>query len=336
MNETPPRDPDRAYAEWFAWAKREVSADERTCYGVAQAALDAEHEGVAGEAVAQRARSSVGGQVALLVDRVPPDRRVYAQWYDWARVHFSGDPPRLHSATAAAVDVLRGGGDPGQAAGAARNAAGLPAEGPSLEAQAQARARAADRPEPAGPPPPPPPTHPSQFYAGFGARVGAFLIDGAVLAVLLMLVLVVAAILLVLGATSEVVQSPWRFFVYGLWAFVLWFLLAWIYSAGLESSPWQATLGKRALGLVVIDGRGRRLSFVRASVRFLGGTLSVVLLGIGLLLGAVTRRHQALMDLVAGTLVVRREYARVARAVIAYLDGSAARPEPPQPAESRP
>src|SRR5919197_191518 len=285
MNESPPRDPDRAFAEWFAWAKREVSADERTCYGVAQAALDAEQEGLPSEAIAQRARASVGGQVALLTDQVPPDRRVYAQWYDWARVHFSGDPGRLHTATFAAVDVLRGGGDAGQAARAARNAAGLPAEGTAVDSAARARAAAA-RPEPAGPPPPAPPSRPSQFYAGFGARAGAWLIDSAVLAALLIAVLVVAAFLLLLGATAEVVQSPWRFLVSGLWAFVLWFLLAWIYCAGLESSPWQATLGKRALGLVVIDGRGRRVSFVRASVRFLGGTLSGLLLGIGYLVAA--------------------------------------------------
>jgi uncharacterized RDD family membrane protein YckC len=334
MNESPPRDPDRAFAEWFAWAKREVSADERTCYGVAQAAVDAEREGLPSEAIAQRARASVGGQVALLTDLVPPDRRVYAQWYDWARVHFTGDPTRLHTATHAAVEVLRGGGDAGQAARAARNAAGLPAEAPPPDAAARARA-AATRPEPAGPPPPAPPSRASQFYAGFGARAGAFLIDAAVLAAMLVIVLVIAAFLLLLGATGEFVQSPWRFLVYGLWAFVLWFLLAWIYCAGLESSPWQATLGKRALGLVVIDGRGRKVSFVRASVRFLGGTLSALLLGIGYLLAAFTQRHQALQDYVADTLVVRREYARVARAVIAYLDGSSARPEPPQPAESR-
>jgi uncharacterized RDD family membrane protein YckC len=334
MNESPPRDPDRAFAEWFAWAKREVSADERTCYGVAQAALGAEQEGLTGEGLAQRARSSVGGQAALLIDQVPADRRVYAQWYDWARVHFSGDPARLHTATLAAVDVLRGGGDAAQAARAARNAAGLPAEAPAPEAAA--RARAAARPEPAGPPPPAPPSRPSQFYASFGARAGAFLIDSAVLAGMLMLVLVLAAILLLLGATAEVVQSPWRFLVYGLWAFVLWFLLAWIYCAGLESSPWQATLGKRALGLVVIDGRGSRISFVRASVRFLGGLLAGILLGIGYLLAAFTGRHQALQDYLADTLVVRRQYARVARAVIAYLNGSSPRPEPPQPAESRP
>ncbi|MDR0359016.1 MAG: RDD family protein, partial [bacterium] len=333
MNESPPRDPDRAFAEWFAWAKREVSADERTCYGVAQAALDAEQEGLPGEAIARRARVSVGGQVALLTDQVPPDRRVYAQWYDWARVHFTGDPARLHTATLAAVDVLRGGGDAGQAARAARNAAGLPAEGRPPETAARARAAAA-RPEPAGPPPPAPPSRPSQFYAGFGPRAGAFLVDSAVLAALLIGVLVVAAFLLLLGATAEVVQSPWRFLVYGLWAFVLWFLLAWIYCAGLESSPWQATLGKRALGLVVVDGRGRRVSFLRASVRFLGGTLSGLLLGIGYLVAAFTRRHQALQDHGAYTLVVRRDYARGARAVIDYLDGSSPRPEPPQPAES--
>jgi uncharacterized RDD family membrane protein YckC len=57
-------------------------------------------------------------------------------------------------------------------------------------------------------------------------------------------------------------------------------LLDLVYRAGLESSRWRATLGKRWLGLAVTTLAGERLSVERAIVRtlpFWGGTLVAVL-----------------------------------------------------------
>ncbi|HEX2885111.1 RDD family protein [Vineibacter terrae] len=57
-------------------------------------------------------------------------------------------------------------------------------------------------------------------------------------------------------------------------------LLDLVYRAGLESSRWRATLGKRWLGLAVGTLAGERLSVERAVVRtlpFWGGTLVAVL-----------------------------------------------------------
>src|SRR6266849_5653813 len=44
-------------------------------------------------------------------------------------------------------------------------------------------------------------------------------------------------------------------------------LVSWIYEAALESSPYQATLGKMALGMKVTDLAGNRISFARATGR---------------------------------------------------------------------
>jgi uncharacterized RDD family membrane protein YckC len=41
----------------------------------------------------------------------------------------------------------------------------------------------------------------------------------------------------------------------------------WLYHAIMESSPWQATLGKKICGVVVTGVKGERISFRRASVR---------------------------------------------------------------------
>src|SRR3977135_3919216 len=72
-------DADLRYAEWFSWAKREVSGDERVCHGVAAAALEALQRGASRDEVQKVARASVLGRVAVLATEAPPDRRGYAQ-----------------------------------------------------------------------------------------------------------------------------------------------------------------------------------------------------------------------------------------------------------------
>jgi uncharacterized RDD family membrane protein YckC len=80
----------------------------------------------------------------------------------------------------------------------------------------------------------------------------------------------------------------------------------WLYFALMEAGPWQATIGKRVLGLMVVDDHGRPISFGRATRRYWGKLVSTVILGIGFILAAFTSRKQALHDMMAGTLVVKR------------------------------
>ena len=78
----------------------------------------------------------------------------------------------------------------------------------------------------------------------------------------------------------------------------------WLYYALLESSPSRATLGKMALGIVVTDLQGGRISFGRATGRHFAKYLSSLILMIGYLMAGFTRQKQALHDILAGTLVV--------------------------------
>lgn len=181
-----------------------------------------------------------------------------------------------------------------------------------------------------GPPPayaPPPPGVPSQphdmphgcavlqprllptnvAYAGFWLRFVAWIIDAIVLGVL------GGALMLPFGGfrlhhlLSGHPISPDEF--YGSGVVHGWFvvqILHWIYYALLESSVWQATLGKKALGLEVTDMYGQRVSFGRATGRFAARYLSVMTLGIGFILAGITAKKQALHDLIAGTLVIRK------------------------------
>jgi uncharacterized RDD family membrane protein YckC len=83
-------------------------------------------------------------------------------------------------------------------------------------------------------------------------------------------------------------------------------LTSWSYFATLESSRWQATPGKRWLGLVVTDMEGRRISFERASVRLLLKGPSAWLLPVNIILLRRDPQRRMLHDRVIGTLVVAR------------------------------
>ena len=78
------------------------------------------------------------------------------------------------------------------------------------------------------------------------------------------------------------------------------------YRAGMESSVYQATLGKLAMQLKVTDLSGNRISFDRAIARYFSKYLSTLTLGVGYVMVAFDERKRALHDRIAGTLVQRR------------------------------
>jgi len=68
-----------------------------------------------------------------------------------------------------------------------------------------------------------------------------------------------------------------------------------MYQAVMESSVKQATLGKMALGIVVTDLSGNRVSFGKALGRYFGQILSGFILGIGFLMIGFTTKKQGLL-----------------------------------------
>ena len=91
---------------------------------------------------------------------------------------------------------------------------------------------------------------------------------------------------------------------------VIWMLLStcivsWLYYSILESSKSQATIGKRMIGLVVTDLNGDRISFYRASLRWLAKIVSVGnFIVLGYLIAFFTEKKQTVHDLISGCLVV--------------------------------
>lgn len=80
-------------------------------------------------------------------------------------------------------------------------------------------------------------------------------------------------------------------------------LFGWFYFAGMESSPSQATWGKRVFNLKVSDMSGNPISFARASGRYFAKFISSLLLFIGFIMIAFTENKQGLHDKLANTLV---------------------------------
>ncbi len=152
-------------------------------------------------------------------------------------------------------------------------------------------------------------------YAGFWLRFLAYIIDSAVMTFGVALVLIPLIFLTGLGALLSRIRfgEEWNdagFFVilgFLFLAATVSLLVTWLYHALLESSEWQATVGKRMLGMVVTDMAGRRISFGRSTGRHFGKIVTnMVPLMIGYVMAGFTERKQALHDMMAGCVVLKR------------------------------
>lgn len=150
-------------------------------------------------------------------------------------------------------------------------------------------------------------------YAGFWKRVAAYMIDSLLVTVVYYTINTVLALLglFAFGAFSGD-PSQWMsggdrlFLIYTIVSYALFGAISLGYYAGFESSAMQATLGKLAVGIKVVDDQGQRLSRGRAIGRWFSAMLSYLTLYVGYLMIAFTDRKRGLHDMVAKTQVVDR------------------------------
>lgn len=139
-------------------------------------------------------------------------------------------------------------------------------------------------------------------YAGFLRRFLAFWIDTFILS----LGLILLQAILGLEPNFGLKAKPMPPLTPSLIGFnILSLTCVWLYYALLESSSWQATLGKRLLKIKVTNLHGNRISFLRATGRYFAKFLSTLILFIGYLMVIFTEKKQGLHDIIAETLVVR-------------------------------
>lgn len=150
-------------------------------------------------------------------------------------------------------------------------------------------------------------------YANFGQRLLALIIDAAIFSVGASFTIGIFAAIFMGTAGRELLNSDGEISERTLIAgFLLYFFLlvvimvaSWLYFALQESSSKMATLGKRAVGIVVTDMDGHRLSFARATGRFFGKWLSGAIMYVGYIMAAFTEKKQALHDMIANSLVMQ-------------------------------
>jgi uncharacterized RDD family membrane protein YckC len=151
-------------------------------------------------------------------------------------------------------------------------------------------------------------------YAALAHRVGAYVIDLIIAFSVMMAAGFTARILFAAGLVTPVQPtdpvSLWASLSGGLkLAVLLAYVLAMgpIYFALFESSPWQATFGKRLLTIYVTGDDGQRVTLARSSSRWIarfgcglfGGSLASIILI------ATSDNRKAVHDYIAHTRVLK-------------------------------
>lgn len=153
-------------------------------------------------------------------------------------------------------------------------------------------------------------------YAGFWLRFVAYLIDGIIIGIFQSLIVV--PVLAMFGISFAAMQNTSNMSEeeaigmaigmassIGALALVAG-LIGIVYYTIMEASKYQGTLGKMALGLKVTDLEGKPLDLGKAFLRNLGKIISQMILFIGYIMAGLTEKKQALHDMIAGALVVKK------------------------------
>lgn len=140
-------------------------------------------------------------------------------------------------------------------------------------------------------------------HAGLWLRIAAGLIDGLVISFPLFILAIIVIVMVRIISPGKGYDPA-----LGVLAALLAVAIVgpWFYFSILESSPWQATIGKSVMRLYVSDLEGHRLTRGRAMGRNLAKCLSNLTVGGGYLMCGYTERKQALHDILAKSLVLRR------------------------------
>lgn len=173
------------------------------------------------------------------------------------------------------------------------------------------------RPAAGATPPPPPPflgvndvAEPD--YATFWTRVGAWIIDYIILMVpftIISMAMGLSGMMAEFLSSAEHDQTAAFMAVSAAMRPISYVLVVvgFLYYVFFESSKWQATPGKMALGIRVTDVQGHRLTLARAAgrnaIRLVNAASSLVPF-VFYIVTAFTQRKQGVHDLLAGTYVI--------------------------------
>jgi len=96
-----------------------------------------------------------------------------------------------------------------------------------------------------------------------------------------------------------------------VFAFPLGFFIWWLYFALMESSSHQGTIGKLAMGIIVTDMDGRRITFWKATGRYFSKFILQIILFLPYIISCIaiafTKKKQAFHDMIPGCLVFKKQ-----------------------------
>ncbi|KKP58210.1 MAG: RDD domain containing protein [Candidatus Moranbacteria bacterium GW2011_GWF1_34_10] len=129
-------------------------------------------------------------------------------------------------------------------------------------------------------------------YAGFWIRFVAVIIDGIIVFFISLPLIVIFKFVLSIESSGflNLLSSliSWGYYIY-------------------MTDKYQATLGKKAMGIMVVDESLAKASLGNIVLReTVGKIVSAIILLIGYIMAAFTSKKRALHDLIAGTVVIYR------------------------------
>ena len=144
-------------------------------------------------------------------------------------------------------------------------------------------------------------------YAGFWKRTMAAIIDGIVLTLARgivggLVILMIHGIMNLFNIPNESRMLVWL--IAASAGALINFWGTWLYYCLMESSSSQATLGKMALGIKVVDYDGERVTFERLTARHFTKFISWIIIFVGFFMAGFSSRKQALHDIISSCLVV--------------------------------
>lgn len=156
-------------------------------------------------------------------------------------------------------------------------------------------------------------------YAGFWLRFAAYIIDQFIIGVAGFIIAVPIILgIIAFGLNLDGIRHPREFFAHDgllmvggiigliMLAIMLSIVMKWLYYALMESSKYGGTVGKIAVSIKVVDIDGNRVTFARATGRYFSRIITNMTLLIGYILAGFTEKKQALHDMIASCLVVKK------------------------------
>ncbi|MBK3495461.1 RDD family protein [Viridibacillus sp. YIM B01967] len=139
-------------------------------------------------------------------------------------------------------------------------------------------------------------------YGGFWVRVFATMIDTAIVMVVTALIGIVLRV--PKGVVPEMLFGDQLYLsTQPLYSWIL-IVAGLLYFIGLPATHWRGTIGKKILGLEIVDTNGDTISILRSLARNIARIFSSLLLCLGYIMVAFHPQKRGLHDLIANTYVV--------------------------------